>query len=94
VHDGSNITKFVLQRSTDETVWSDVQEFIYSGDDTKYYFQDGQVLKDGTGIVTSYFYRLKIHLVDSSVETSASIMARPKYSGIYRTWGSLKALFR
>lgn len=94
VQDGANIQKFVLQRSVDEVSWNDVQEFSYSGDGTKYYYQDSQVMKDSEEFKTSYFYRLKIHLTDGSIETSQSIMARPKYSGIYRTWGSLKAIFR
>ena len=94
VQDGTNIQKFVLQRSVDEVSWNDVQELSYSGDGTKYYYQDSQVMKDSEEFKTSYFYRLKIHLTDGSIETSQSIMARPKYSGIYRTWGSLKAIFR
>ena len=94
VQDGANIQKFVLQRSVDEVSWNNVQEFSYTGDGTNYYYQDSQVMKDGEVLKTSYYYRLKIHLTDGSIETSQSIMARPKYSGIYRTWGSLKAIFR
>ena len=94
VQNGSNIQKFVLQRSTDEVSWNDVQEFTYTGDGTTYSFQDSQVMKDGDEFKTSYYYRLRIYLDDGTVESSQSIMARPKYSGIYRTWGSLKALFR
>ena len=94
VQDGSQISKFVLERSVDDASWSNVYEIEYTGDHSDYIFQDYSVTKKGAMLTTNYFYRLKIHLKDGTVETSGSIMARPKYSGIYRTWGSLKALFR
>lgn len=94
VQDGADIVKFVLQRSVDEANWADVSELTYIADVSNYDYQDFQVSKKGSSLTTNYYYRLNIHLIDGSVETTSNIMARPKYSGIYRTWGSLKALFR
>ena len=97
IRDGADIQTITLQKSLDDNNWQDLKVFSYLGDGAVYEFQDTG-LSSKTDVPndtqTTYYYRLKITKKDGTVEYSASIIARPSYSGIQRTWGSLKALFR
>lgn len=95
VQNGDDISSFFIQRSVDEVNWIDLAEMAYQGEGVAYEYQDFQVSgKAVDEMATTFYYRLKIIKNDGSVEYSEIIAARPRYSGIFRTWGSLKALFR
>ena len=97
IRSGADIQTIVLQKSTDDYTWRDLQSFAYTGDGTVYNYRDTDITgKTNSRLDTqsTYYYRIKVIKKDGSEEFSASIIARPSYSGIQRTWGSLKALFR
>lgn len=92
---GDGISSFVVQKSTDGVNWSDIGVVSYAGDNEVYQFTDTDVLmKNVNDANSSFYYRLKIQLTNNTTDYSDPIAASPRYSGIYRTWGSLKAMFR
>jgi hypothetical protein len=94
ISDGGEVLYVIIQRSQDEMSWEDVATvYSQSGQDI-YSYRDNAVVKNDRQLAGTYYYRLVFHLVNGENQVSASIMAQPRYSGVYRTWGSLKALFR
>jgi hypothetical protein len=57
-----------------------------------YSFTDDNVLfKDSQ----TFFYKLRaVRSDDTSVEETQSLIVNPNISGIYRTWGAIKELFK
>ncbi len=87
-----NVSKFVVERSTDEKNFFPIGEVQAKGAGYKYEFVDSKLGKIN-GV--SYYYRLKI--VDRSGSYTYSeqvVWASPIISSMTRTWGSIKALFR
>jgi hypothetical protein len=94
ISDSGEVLYVIIQRSQDEMSWEDVATvYSQSGQDI-YSYRDNAVVKNDRQLAGTYYYRLVFHLVNGENQVSASIMAQPRYSGVYRTWGSLKALFR
>jgi hypothetical protein len=89
-----DIQTFELQRSKDQQNWTSVHTVIHDGSQSAIYsFSDNQIFNKNGNETNNFYYRLKI-TTDSGVSYSEITHASPRYSGIFRTIGSLKAMFR
>jgi hypothetical protein len=85
-----NVTKFVVERSTDNAHFSDIGEVTARGPGFQYHFED-----ENLGMTNSlFFYRLRIVNENGTFQYSESLQVIPNISSISRSWGSIKALFR
>jgi len=83
------VDKFVIERSIDNRSFSDIGEVAAKGPGFQYLFVDDQLGK----IKSLFYYRLRIVNKDGSSQHSESLPVMV-VTGINRTWGSIKALFR
>ncbi len=96
-----SISRFELQRSSDDVNFSTVETFnargagyTYKFTDEDVFFKDGEPGSDTPQAETKYSYRLKIINVDNSFVLSSSVTVKPNISSIRRTWGMIKEMFR
>lgn len=85
-----NVVKFVVERSTDNKHFGAVGEVTARGPGFTYRFVDDQLGK----MNSLFYYRLRIVNSDGSSQYTDSLPVIPNISGISRSWGSIKALFR
>jgi hypothetical protein len=85
------VNKYLILRSTDDQNFSEIG-VVSSKSGNKYSFTDENVVfKDSQ----TFFYKLRAVRDDNSVvEETQSLIVHPNISGIYRTWGAIKAMFR
>jgi hypothetical protein len=90
--DEVNIQSFVVERKSSESSFTEISSPIQpKGSNSYYSFLDGSLFKNTDYV---FQYRLKIVDNDGTVSHSATISVTPKISGLKRTWGSIKAMFR
>ena len=89
--DETNINHFSLQRKTPQTSFVEITTVQPKGSNSTYSFIDQSIYKTNDVI---FIYQLKI--IDNNMQTSFSneVSVSPNISGIKRTWGSIKAMFR
>lgn len=87
----SNLANFVVQRRTPESQYIDLGTVNPKGNNSIYTYTDLSAYKM-TDLV--FVYRLKIVDTDGSVAYSVEVSVSPNISGVKRTWGSIKAMFR
>jgi hypothetical protein len=88
----SGVSSFIILRSADDqnfieigTVTAQTAGHTYSFTDDNVLFKDSQ----------TFFYKLRaIRSDNSSIEETQSLIVHPNISGIYRTWGAIKELFK
>jgi hypothetical protein len=87
----SNINHYSIQRRTPQTSFVEIATLQPKGSNSLYTYVDQSIYKTNDVI---FIYQLKI--VDSDMQATYSIerSASPNISGIKRTWGSIKAMFR
>lgn len=91
--DESQVAHFYVQRSMSETSgFQDISNAIKpEGNGSKYQFTDYSAFKTSG---STYYYRIRIEQKDGSNIYSETKMVSLNVSGVRRTWGSLKAMFR
>ncbi len=90
--DESNIQSFVVERSSSQSSFSEISSPMQPRGNNSYYsFLDESLFKANDYV---FQYRLKIVDNDGTISYSATISVTPKISGLKRTWGSIKAMFR
>ncbi|HSD63405.1 MAG TPA: hypothetical protein VLB50_06385 [Ignavibacteriaceae bacterium] len=87
----SNLANFVVQRRTPDSQFFDLSTINPKGNNSVYTYTDQSAYKM-TDLV--FVYRLKIVDNDGSVAYSTEVSVSPNISGVKRTWGSIKAMFR
>lgn len=88
----TNVENFVVLRSSDDNVFIEIGSVQANGVGTEYKFVDENVIFKGSN---TFFYKIKA--VKSNgvlIEETQSLMVNPNISGIFRTWGAIKAMFR
>lgn len=85
-----DVLKFVVERSIDNSHFTDIGQVSPRGPGFQYRFEDDQLGK----INGVFYYRLKIVNVDNSIQHTETLPVIPNISNISQTWGSIKALFR
>jgi hypothetical protein len=91
--DESDIQSFIVERSSSESSFSEISSPIQpKGSNSYYSYVDESLFK-----ATDYVFKYRLKIVDKTsgtVSYSAVISVTPKISGLKRTWGSIKAMFR
>lgn len=88
-----NVKNFVLERrAVNSTSYTALKTFNPQGDNSYYTYTDENAYKTDGRV---YIYRLAIVDQDGSVNHSNDIsISHEALSGVKRTWGSIKAMFR
>ena len=89
--DETNVNHFSIQRKTPQTSYVEIATVQAKGNNSFYSYIDQSIYKTNDVI---FIYQIKI--VDNDMQTSYSVerSASPNISGVKRTWGSIKAMFR
>ena len=85
----TNLKDFIIQRRGPQTQWSDIATVAPQPNNPFYSYTDKSVYKTNDYI---FVYRLKI--VDNDQTVTYCAQASLSISGVKRTWGSIKAMFR
>lgn len=87
----SNLQKFVIERKTPQSSFTEIATISPKGNNSYYSFIDQNAYKMNDIV---FVYRLKI--VDNSGQLTFSHETTVSHSisGVKRTWGSIKAMFR
>jgi uncharacterized protein YxeA len=87
----TGVEQFAILRSSDDSHFLQIHTLNSRGEASDYKYIDDEVFfKDGQ----TYFYKIRALGQDNSViEETDSFFANPNISGIYKTWGTLKAIF-
>ncbi len=87
----SNLANFVIQRRTPDSQFIDLATLNPKGNNSVYTYIDQAAYKMADLV---FVYRLKIADNDGSLSYSNEVSVSPNISGVKRTWGSIKAMFR
>lgn len=87
----SNLKNFVIERKTQQSSFVDLSTIAPNGSNSSYTYVDKSIYKTSDYVFT---YRLRIIDNDQTISHSQSISISPSISGVKRTWGSIKAMFR
>ena len=83
---------FSIQRSNDDSKYTELTQINPHGPGYHYEYEDQNVLFKGNGAL---FYKITAISSDGTQIGQTSIMmVHPNISGIFRTWGAIKAVFR
>jgi uncharacterized GH25 family protein len=86
------VSKFAVLRSTDDQNYIEIGFVVSKKQPQNYYYTDENVVFKDT---QTFFYKLRAVRADNSlIEETQSLIVHPNISGIYRTWGAIKAMFR
>jgi hypothetical protein len=86
------VTRFVILRSPDDISFFDIGSVTAKGAGTSYNFVDEDVLFKAD---QTFFYKIRaVRENNEAVDESQSLIVNPNISGIFRTWGAIKWLFR
>lgn len=87
----AGVTEFRVQRSFDGQRFITIHTTRPFGMGHTYSYTDDDLFK---GPQQTYYYRLEIAGVDERISYSGTEEVALNFSGIRRTWGSIKAMFR
>lgn len=87
----NNLSNFVIQRRTPDSQFFDLAQVNPKGNNSVYSYLDQGAYKMAELV---FVYRLKIVDNDGSLSYSSEVSVSPDISGVKRTWGSIKAMFR
>lgn len=88
----TNLQKFVIERKTPQSSFTEVASVPPKGNNSNYIFTDQNAYKTNDMV---FVYRLKIIDNNNQVTYSADVTVTHSISSVAkRTWGSIKAMFR
>ena len=89
----TDVVKFVIVRSLHTGgPFTEVSDVPAKGQGTDYTFVDENVIFKSS---QTFFYRIQATGTNNSmIDETQSLIVNPNISGIYRTWGAIKAMFR
>lgn len=87
----TNLRNYVIERSTFKGSWAEIGT-VQPKADMNYQYTDETAYKASSS--TLYIYRVKIVDNDGKISYSNTASVHNNVSGIKKTWGSIKALFR
>ncbi len=88
----ANLQKFVIERKTPQSSYTEIATITPKGNNSNYFFVDQNAYKSNDII---FIYRLKIVDNNNSATYSVDVSVSHSISSVYkRTWGSIKAMFR
>lgn len=89
--ESSSLSKFIVERKTPNNGFIEIGTVYPKGSNSFYTFIDHNIFKGNDYIFT---YRLKIVDNNSQISYSSEVSVSHSISGVKRTWGSIKAMFR
>ncbi|NCQ17537.1 MAG: hypothetical protein COW85_12825 [Ignavibacteria bacterium CG22_combo_CG10-13_8_21_14_all_37_15] len=89
--DERNVKEFLVERKTYQGEFSVLESIKPLGSNSYYSFLDQNAYKI-TDVI--FIYRIKIVDYDNSVSYTKEVSVSHNISGVKRTWGSIKAMFR
>lgn len=88
----TNLQKFVIERKTPQSSFTEIASVAPKGNNSNYIFTDQNAYKTNDMV---FVYRLKIVDNNDQVTYSADVTVTHSISSVAkRTWGSIKAMFR
>ena len=89
--DESNVNHFSIQRRSPQTSFVEIASVPAKGSNSYYSFVDQSIYK-----TKDVIFNYQLIIVDNNMQTSSSqiVSVSPNISGVKRTWGSIKAMFR
>lgn len=85
------ISEFVIERRSVNGYFTQIATVQSKGSNSYYTYRDENAYKSNDFV---FVYRLKIVDTDNSYSYSKEITVSHSVSGVKRTWGSIKAMFR
>lgn len=87
----ANLQKFVIERKTPQSIFTEIAIINPKGSNSLYSFIDQNAYKS-----TDLLFNYRLKIVDNSNQASYSheVTVSHSVSGVKRTWGSIKAMFR
>lgn len=87
----NNLQKFVVERKTPQSIFTEIAIVNPKGSNSVYSFIDKNAYKS-----TDLLFNYRLKIVDNSNQASYSheVTVSHSVSGVKRTWGSIKAMFR
>jgi|SRR3989339_464403 len=89
--DEKNVKEFLVERKTYQGEFNVLESVKPLGPNSSYSFLDQNAYKVSDVI---FIYRIKIVDNDNSVSYTKEVSVSHNISGVRRTWGSIKAMFR
>jgi len=86
-----NLQHFKIERKTPQSSFVDITTIQPKGSNSYYTYLDQSAYKPNNLI---FIYRLKIVDTNGQVSYSNEVSVSHSVSGVKRTWGSIKAMFR
>lgn len=86
-----NLQHFKIERKTPQSSFVDITTIQPKGSNSYYSYLDQSAYKPNNLI---FIYRLKIVDTNGQVSYSNEVSVSHSVSGVKRTWGSIKAMFR
>ncbi len=86
-----NLQNFIIERKTLQSLYIEIATIEPKGNNSFYSYLDESAYKTEDLI---FKYQLKIVDTDGSTSFSAEVSISHNVSGVKRTWGSIKAMFR
>lgn len=88
----TNLQKFLIERKTPQSSFTEVASVSPKGNNSNYIFTDQNAYKTNDMV---FVYRLKIVDNNNQVSYSSDVTVTHSISSVAkRTWGSIKAMFR
>lgn len=87
----SGVQSFIVLRSNDDAVYISLTKINAQGPGTRYEYVDQNVMFTD---FSALFYKIRAIGKNGQIIEETSIIAHPNISGIFETWGAIKALFR
>ncbi|MCK6604358.1 MAG: hypothetical protein HUU43_11395 [Ignavibacteriaceae bacterium] len=86
-----SVKEFIIERKPVRANFSQISVVKPKGDNSYYVFYDENAYKEQDAV---YIYRLKIVDYDNNVSYSKEVSVNHTVSGVKKTWGSIKSMFR
>ncbi|MGD8306785.1 MAG: hypothetical protein PVF17_09040, partial [Ignavibacteria bacterium] len=86
-----NLQNFIIQRKNINSPYTEITTIVPKGDNSIYTYLDESAYKPNDLV---FIYRLKIMENDGTESYSSEVTVSHNVSGVKRTWGSIKAMFR
>jgi len=86
-----NMQNFIIERKTPQSPYIEIATIEPLGNNSFYSYLDESAYKTNDLV---FKYRLKILDNDGTVSYSSEVTVSHNVSGVKRTWGSIKAMFR
>ena len=87
----TNLQRFIIERKTPQSPYVELATINPKGTNSFYSYLDEAAYKIEDLV---FIYRLKIVDNDGAISHSSEVTVSHNVSGVKRTWGSIKAMFR